>query len=696
MNSQLHVLRFDGIHPDTLGHYFCGLGLLAAVGQRWPDARGCWRNGRFVLLHGSLNEQQVKDHLLDAWTPTPYKRWWGEFQKADTKAKSSSAVWRQRNCRPIEEVRVLEAHLVGVGRNQFNPVFGAGGTLGQRDFADVREACLKKARPATRAAKQEAGPPQKRTAPPKKSQARLNAEAWLDATLAGKDAEELPTVSAAGTWFVFANKSFNTGQDWFREGRLSPWSFLLAAEGALLLVGDVNRRLGLRARPYAVFPFVCDPAQPTTAGEVAMSKGEFWAPLWDCPATLAEVRHLLKRGLARIGKRSAQAPSEFAIAALAAGTDAGISEFARFDLRQTTSAKVYEAVPRGHVPVSRPDQSDSRRAAELLSSLVPWLNRLPYEPRDAKQRGRFRGLRGPVEAAIIRVSEGPDDAERWRELLLLLSRQQTRIDRNKALREDLPPLPLLDAGWFSRAWPEHTPCPDEVVLARSFASVGAGTPYPLLLNLFGVDLGRGRRPAFTPGDRPQRAVWNEGEPTHLLGQVLQRRLIDAESGSPLSVGGTCPAPAALVSRLLAGEGLDLELLGDWILALGLIDWRDGHSEPRADGFRHDGDILLFGLFRPIFHECPRRVADWLPEDARPGLARRVLNLIQFGQWEEAVQVATAYYRAAGRRVVGLPQGRPSDDDFPARLAAALLAPLNDQDIRRGLRRWIVPEKVSPR
>lgn len=696
MTSQLRVLHFDGIHPDSLGHYLCGLGLLAAVGQRWPDARGCWRDRRFVLLHGSLSEQAVKDHLLDAWRPTRYDRWWGDAQKADTKAKSSSAVWRERNCRPVEEVQVLEAHLVGLGRNQFNPVFGAGGTLGQRDFADVWATCFKKARPAARPPKSETAP-RKRAAPPKRSQARLNSEAWLDAALAGNDAVELPTVSAAGTWFVFANKSFNTGQDWYREGRLSPWSFLLAAEGALLLVGDVNRRLGIRARPYAVFPFVCDPAQPTTAGEVGMSRGEFWAPLWDCPATLAEVRQLLKRGQARIGKRTAQAPSEFAIAALAAGTDAGVSEFVRFDLRQTTSAKVYEAVPRGHVAVSRPGRDDSRRAAALLlSSLVPWLNRLPYEPRDAKQRGRFRGLRGPVEAAIIRVSEEPEDAERWRDLLLLLARQQSRIDRTKALREDLPPLPLLDADWFRRAWPEHLPCPDEVVLARSFASVGAGTAYPLLLNLFGVDLDRRGKQAFGKGDRPQRAVWNDGEPTRLLGQMLQRRLIDTESGNPLPVGGTCPAPLPLVARLLGGEGLDLELLADWILALGLIDWTDYDAGPRIEGGRHTGDMLLFGLFRPIFHECPRRVAEWLPEDARPALARRVLNLIQFGQWGEAVQAAGAYYRAAGRRVVDLPPDRPTNDLLPARLAAALLAPLNDQDIRRGLSRWIVPEKVSPR
>jgi len=678
MTADLRVLRFDGLHPDTLGHYFAGVGLLAAVGKQWPDVRGCWRNRRFVLLTEKLTKEQLKGYLLETWQPTRYERWWADAQTS----KDDTNLWIERSKRSVIEVTVMEAQLVGTKRTHFNPVFGDGGTLaGKRVFSVVWRDCMKKARPAANTAR-----------------ARAVSEAWLDSALAGSDTAELPNIASAGTWFVFANRMFNTGQDWSREGRLSPWLFLLAAEGALLLVGDVNRRLSIRARPYAVFPFVCDPAQPTTSGEVGMSRGEFWAPLWDCPATVTEVRHLFKRGLARLGKHSAHAPHEFAVAALAAGTDAGVAEFVRFNLRQTTSAKVFEAVPQERIAVSSPhgaDNADRLSASTLLSSLIPWLNRLPFEPRDSKQRGRFRGLRGPIEAAIIQVSERPAEAERWQHLLLLLSRQQARVDRNKSFREKVPPLSWLHPDWFTRAWPDHLPCPDEMLLARSIASIGAGTAYPLLSNLFGVELDRRRNLAFVQGDRPARVVWHDAKPLRVFGQILFRRLLDTEPGKPLALGGTCLAPLDTVARLLVSNDLDLDQIAHWVFAFSLIDWKRAKPKVHRDRLSFAGELLLLGLFRPIFHENPHGLFDWLPKQPKPALARRILNLIQFGNLEGAIQAAEHYYQTAGHSVVNVPSVLSFDDSLSDRLAAALLVPLRRDDIRRGLRRWLIPERVTP-
>jgi CRISPR-associated protein Csx17 len=720
MMTQLRILRFNGFHPDTLGHYFAALGCLAAVNQKWPGVRGCWRNRRFLLLHESLTKQHVTEHLINTWKPTPYERWWEAAQKADTKSKSSSEVWLLRNSRSIDEVRVLDCHLVGLNRNQFNPVFGTGGALGQRDFADVWRGCLNKARPKSKEEKAAPnGPAKPKKLAGKKSKARQSSEAWLDATLTGDDKVELPTVTAAGTWFAFANKSFNTGQDWFREGRLSPWTYLLAVEGAFLMAGDANRRLGIRAQPYAVFPFVSDPAQPTTTGELGMSRGEFWAPLWDCPATVTEVRELLRRGQARLGNRSAHAPHEFAIAALAAGADAGVSEFIRFELRHTTTTQYcYEAIPRETVrvgprgPVSRQTEPDP---GSLLKDVSRWLNQLPVDTKGKP----FRGLRGPVESAIIRIGENPDDSERWQQLLLLLSLQQARIDRNKPLRETLAPLPWLNEGWFARAWPERL-CTDEVELARAIASVGAGTGYPIVSNIFSVEFDRQRKPSFVKGDRSPRAVWNDGEPLRTFGQILHRRLLDTEPGHRFPVGGTCPAPLATIAQLLDGGEMDLRQVAIWVVALSLIDWKETKLTVPRISISCTGELALLGLFRPVFHEDPGRLLDERPNDPKPALARRtlntrllpqaaarlldpkpalarrILNMIQSGDLEEAIGSAKRFYQAAGRSVLEVPKGGPHHGDFPARLSAALLVPQTDYDVRRGLHRWLIPEKSNPK
>ena len=64
MTTPLRVLRFEGIHADTLGHYLCGLGLLSTLSTRWPDVRGCWRDGRFVIVHATLTWESVTIFLL--------------------------------------------------------------------------------------------------------------------------------------------------------------------------------------------------------------------------------------------------------------------------------------------------------------------------------------------------------------------------------------------------------------------------------------------------------------------------------------------------------------------------------------------------------------------------------------------------------------------------------------------------------
>ncbi len=565
---ELDSLVLKGLHTGSLGHYLAALGLLNAIRhvEGADEIRGYWRNGQF-LLYG-LDKHTLGNFLLNTWNPSPFKLWWREVQEASK--KDSEALPKLRATVPDEKVDQLDAVMVQAKRRVFNDIFGTGGNVGKRDLARLWEKCSELTRKA------EAG-------------------AWLEHTLFGLEDTLLPKLTSAGTWFAFSNKVFNSGQDWYREGRLSPWSFLLAVEGALLLRGGVHKRLGSQTQGIAAFPFMCRPLSAPAEGQVGQRKSEFWGPIWSKPATLAEVESLFRGGLMEVGGRLAVAPHEFAVAAMDAAVDAGITTFIRFELCQTTSAQVYEALPREEVPVDRRyGESYSRLVLPLISS--HWIERLPVEPRDTKQRGRFVGLRGPVEEAIIRLSEEPDDPERWRTLLLLIARTQERVDLNKNLRERCIPLPRLSQGWFERAWPSR---PVEIEVSRAVASMGAGTTDPILFNIFGIER-KSEKYASFPKARPVRAVWNNGLPTSVFIDIIKRRLLDVDELESTPLKGTQPCGLNAIASFLSGEGFDFELTALWVPALALIDWK-----PRP--FRDEQQQLfpsvplnpLYSLFRPL-------------------------------------------------------------------------------------------------
>jgi CRISPR-associated protein Csx17 len=622
-----------------------------------------------------LTHAQIKNYLVAGWEPTQYERWWSVAQKQDSNAKSSSNLWRERNSHSIAEVRLLDAHVVGASRNYFNPILGTGGNIGKRDLKgllDHANRLISKAHP--------------------------EAISWVETTLSGDIATDLPDLPGAGTWFAFANKSFNNGQSWYREGRISPWSVLLALEGALLLVGGANRRLGSLSRPYAVFPFISEPSQPSVEGEVGASKGEFWAPLWERPASIVDIRTLFRRGLARLGNRSARAPHEFAIAARAMGVDAGVTEFVRYELRQTTSSRVYEAIPRQRIRVrlNHPTKSQSQAPsdAQLIMQLIEsgWLDKLPPEPRDSKQKGKFVGIRGPVEAAIINTSENPDNAQTWQGLLQLLAASQFRIDRNRRYREGCDTLPLLYPSWFLRAWPG--PIPEEVRVAQSIASIGAGTYAPILTNIFGVKFDKYGR-LFFPQRRPHRAVWHSGDPVRLFTEIARRRLIDVNPTDEIPLRAACPCPKRILDLFIAGM-LDIEMIVRWIRPLALIDWSKTMGPPTNDSENlsaQDGNAMLHALFRPFFHPGPIRLRQGLlfPEGRRPsaGLAGHLYSMLYHGHLNEAVQSACNAYHAAGRVVLQSCVDLHLDGN---RVAAALLIPMSGKETATGIERWLQPAK----
>lgn len=645
---KLRAIRCQGIRPDNLGGYLAGLGLLSVMAAKWPGVRGCWRDGSFVLLVSNMDEAQVEKLLL-SWEPRVYKRWWTSHQKVDTKSKSDRSVWLARNNASDDEVQLLDSHIVGAGRNYFNPVLGTGGNIGKRDLARVYDESRSQIKKAKKDAAQE----------------------WLRTTLYG-ELSGAPEIRGAGTWFVFANKSFNSGQDWYREGQISPWSFLLAIEGARLLAGGASRRFS-SARRFAVFPFVSISAAAESRQDVKSSRAEFWAPLWERPATISAVRALFARGQARIQNRAATAAYEFTLAAKAAGVDAGVTEFERFELRQTTSSQTYEAVPRERIVV----REEVAPGIETLAKLTAWVNRLP---RDAATDDRFYGIRGPIERSLIRLAADPEEAAHWRALLLAIADAQDQIDHNRVLREQCIAVPLLDQAVFKRAWSEGS-TPLYIDIARAIASIGAcdsderRKQHNLLqYNIFGIE----RPGQLFPKLRPPRAVWSDIAPRRSMAGVLARRLVDAEpleERLPLCAEILCPD--ALVHAFVDEEVDECEI-GRWIRAFSLIEWKRSAGIIRAErSVARSGGASIHALFRPLFHPEDLFSSRASANHLRLNAARQVLSLIRQNSWEQAIALAKRQYLMRGIGIV-----EPTAVEFDGeRIAAALLIPMRAREAR---------------
>jgi len=642
-------VRCRGIKPDTLGGYLSGIGVLVAASRNWPNIRSCWRDGNLALLHQNLDRESLEAFLL-VWRPRPYSRWWRDQQKADTKAKNAVRVQQARNTALDPDAELLDSHIVPVQRNFFNPIFGTGGNIGKRDLQTVYQECLNLIGRAS-------------------DESRLS---WLRATLFGAFADSLPELRGAGTWFVFANKTFNSGQDWYREGQLSPWDFLFALEGARLLSGAASRRLSATSRRYAVFPFVSDPAPAESAQDAGASRAEFWAPLWAAPATLPAVSALFARGQARLQQRAATAPYEFALAARTAGADAGVTAFARFTLRQTTSSQTFEAVPAERV------ETGAEPEAEELAKLGQWIRKLPS---DGGNDPKFYGIRGRIEKALIRIAEAPEQPERWRALLLLLADAQTQIDRNKSLRGTCAPLPLLHNSVFERAWRSLT---REIRVAQSIASIGQHTRTPLQSNVFGVAFDSRVNPLF-PESRPAAAVWNPIDPLRSMADVLERRLIDVPPTAALPLEARVTSPTPLVHAFIE-ETLDVAEIGRLIPPLTLIDWKDWKESDvlNVGPASSSGSSRLHDFIRPLFQLAPN------PDHPNhAAVARQMLRLVRQASWDQAAALARQRYLAQGTATLLPPLDLQASPEY---IAAALLIPMHDHQVQNNFKSWVQPRK----
>jgi CRISPR-associated protein Csx17 len=684
----LPVILLPGLRIEVLGNYLASLGLLRLLARRWPSVSVAWRDGVLCVVGGPRDLDELLDVLVEiarscAWTP--YNRGWSNEQKRSTKEKSGRplALW-QTNAEETE-LELFCAHAVPRERVEFNPLLGTGGNAGQREFA----------KGWIEAVKQLAKPP-----------ARVNSRQELDAWLTGQPVTWMVSGIAAASWFSGANKLYNSGQSAYREEPLCPWAMAVACEGLSFFAGAASRRLGAWARTQGAFPFVCQPAAPTTAEEAGRDRGEVWAPIWERPMTLAEVRALFQRGRAEVRGRGANTPAAFAAAIVQRGVDAGVAAFARFALGKTTSANTFEPRYEGLIVVqpSEPRQADSRVRSTTIGRVLGLLERLPAD-RKVGNRWRFLGLRGPLESGMVRLAQTRNDPVAFCTLLDRVVAALDRVDRNVSHRQRRvrwEPLPLDElVTLFERDIPSL-----EARLAISLASAFP-VSRPFTLYRFGVEEKYGQ--FEHPESPPARWVFRAGPLARVLSDVVMRFTLDWESernrGSEVGQRKMPIATSAAdVQHWLDGQ-VDERLLARWLGRVALFDWRN-ISQTLRQCFRcesslppADGPLLLLGLLQPLFDARPLRLPNFperpnvLSEEtgARTGgAARTIAALVRTGQVDAAVRMARGRYAMADAPLMRTEESWIVAD--PERLLAALLIPIDHRERSALVQRWLRPQR----
>lgn len=617
------LLRIPGATHGTLLGYLFGLGLLRVVArQADAAARVCWRDGALELL-SELDAAGLEQFLLARWVPAPVVSPWnggsGFFPSKKKGAEALAAIESDGSSRLVpfraaitagrealsraglvaapeprvakpalvrdlratlsdEAIEWLDAVIVLLADSAaFPPLLGVGGGDGNFDLANnyaqavVLTLSVGDTQPGCSVSAEALSAVLWRTP----GQLRVMSLGHL-----ARDAS--PVNSPAGESDALGN----------------PWQLALAVEGTLLLAAGAGRRLQDGASPGLVAPFTLRATGAGYGSAVAGEKGraELWLPVWDAPATLAEVETLFREARLQVGRHAARTGLDGARAAADLGVARGIAAFERFSILERAGQSNL-AVPAGRIEVRE------RPAARALRTLDPWLGRVighaggdvPHAQREAI---------GALERAAFGVAQrgaSPD----VRALLVALGRVEgvlslaSESSRPKGIEPISPPA----EAWIAAL----DPAVIEVRLAIGLASVAdrvgmnpARQRLPALRDYLHAtgrdDRGRRRYGQTTAGSVPLSAGAVER-----LAAVHARRHQDAARTDRPELGFDCGIGVALadLSALVSGR-VDERKLGALVGGLALFDHRDVPGLEHRDGAGSVDPLL--GILALAFHD----------------------------------------------------------------------------------------------
>jgi CRISPR-associated protein Csx17 len=502
---------------------------------------------------------------------------------------------------------------------------------------------------------------------------------WLENTLFGVAIKGM-SASAVGQFAPGRAGGPNATQGMEGDAIDNPWDFVLMVEGAVTLGGAAVRRFAADTDSRAAFPFTVLPAAvaytSASGADLEDARGELWLPLWERPATLAELTALLGEGRAEVSGRPARDGVDFARAVASLGVDRGIKQFARFSFLKR-SGKAYLAAPLGRLVVRQ------QQSVDLIRQIDPWLNRFREASAHKDAPPRFKAALRDVEQAIFEFCRYGEPGF-LQAILVALGQAERELAVNEGWvtnKVRVDPIGGLTPEWIDAA--DNRSPEFEIALALSgIRGDGAGV-LPIRANLEPVSFTQARGGNWVAkwAEKDRATVWNSADLATNLTQVLARRIMDGERAGckQLPLAARNFVSLSTVSQFLAGE-LDDRRIKELLWGLVLVDQERRPDKPSPPSGGSGPLPRAYALLKLLFDQ------EILikPEP-------RVLALLSAGRVGEACQIAMRRLRASGLSPLPHPRsgGVVRDGDWKEldclgadgqRLAAALLMPISKASI----------------
>ena len=486
------TILFEGCTPTPLSSYLKALGIFRLIAnpsnhvrESAADSRvRCWWAEDHLCFQSRLNHENLLRFFLEDYAPSPIIAPWNGgsgFYPNDNKsafdllsnqddiAERFSPIRKAIEIaeKEIEKLELTErptdtvkARLISVlrskypesalnwidavlafsrGRLSFPPLLGTGGNDGRLDFTNNF---------MQRLVSVETGLFDVRTGKPFPNTKRL-----LRTSLFGDMSQGLYRVSIGQFHPGSAGGPNATSAAYEGDASVNPWDFIFALEGSIMFAGAATRRHQSATDSGASFPFMVKTVGAGHGGissvDEEASRAEFWAPLWNQPASYRELAALLKEGRAVLNGKTARDGLDFARAAASLGTSRGVECFERYGFVMR-SGKAYLAVPLGKRKVS----SEVTDAAKLINDLDyrGWFDNVRRFARKNNSSSHGRQILKQLEDSLFEMTKTDVSPRSVQSTLAILGDLVLWLAKSGgSLDEKPPPPPRLSSEWVLKA-----------------------------------------------------------------------------------------------------------------------------------------------------------------------------------------------------------------------------------------------------